>query len=401
MHSEQNSAGQRPSSGVRPLIALVDDESSVLASIKGIFQNSPYDLRSFTTAKVALDYLQDHTPDLIISDLRMPGMTGQEFLRNAAVTCPTASRVILAGDEDREVVMDTMSQGIAEKYIMKPCEAGALNKIVEETLYVRSVLRQQHLHDLLRQISNLPTPPGAMDSLKLALRKKERSIKDLAAAVERNPGLVARLLRISNSVFFAARQPITDLVQAISFIGTAYVEGLILTMNTFRHVAGEDDARFKEALEQLWRRAVNRALIGREIAGKWEGYNDPQMAYVACLLMDIGYLVRIQLEPRKFLQLLQLGETTRRNIDELEGKVFDVNHAEVGEYLLRLWNFPSAITTAVRNHHDECVNDTLGQIVQIANLVEAADHSIPHDPKLNGLIDQWTRLNLARTEEVL
>lgn len=394
----QHPAGEPPAA--RPLITVVDDDSSQLASFKNLFQAVACDIRAFASAGVALEYLQDHTPDLILSDLQMPVMTGREFLQNAAMVCPTASRIILGNDADRGTMLDTVEKGIAEKFVIKPVEQDDLKRLVEETLYVRMVLRQQHMHDLLRKISTLPSPPGSVESLQFALRKKERSVKDIAAIVERNPVLVARILRISNSVFFAARQPITDLVQAIAFIGTSYVEGLILTQNTFRHLAGDHDARFNDILEQIWRHSVNRALIGRDIASHWPGSPNPQAAYVACLLLDIGYLVRIQLEPQKYLQLIQLSESTHRLTDELEGKVFDVKHAELGEYLLRLWNFPSAITTAVRTHHDEYVSDPLAQIVQIANVVEAGENSIPHDPNLNGQIREWTRVYMERTVDL-
>jgi putative nucleotidyltransferase with HDIG domain len=146
-------------------------------------------------------------------------------------------------------------------------------------------------------------------------------------------------------------------------------------------------------LEELWHHSLQRAFIGRMIAGKWAGLLHPQIAYTTCLLLDVGYVIRLFSDYDKFKDMMNLTQSLQISLHEAEEKVFEVGHAEVGAALLRSWNFPEDIVVAIAQHHHNTENDVFTKIAQIANALESGKYSEPHDPSINELIETW-RLEL-------
>jgi HD-like signal output (HDOD) protein len=368
----------------------VDDEQPILSSLRSLLHRLPYEIQLFTSGGAALEFISRRTPDIIISDMRMPNMTGLEFLERASKICPSSARLMLSGYEDKNIILDAISQGTAQQYIMKPWEDAEITNLINNTFRVRANLQKKHLDELLRKITALPSPPGAQDQLKRALRHKDRSIKELAVEVEKNPALVARILHISNSVFFAARTSITSVQEAVGFIGMEYIESLLLASEVFNHFGERHGEDFAKHLDDLWHHALQRAVIGRTIAERWDGFRDIQAEYVVCLLLDIGYIVRLHIDSLAYGRMVEIAREHRLSLDQAESKVFDVDHAEVGAALLRYWNFPEKIVTAIARHHGLTEGDAMTQIAQIAVIAQTGDVSLPHDPAINPLIDKWS-----------
>jgi putative nucleotidyltransferase with HDIG domain len=389
MKNNTTIVAENSSTAAAPLILIVDDESAILTALRSLFHRTPYTVQLFSNGSLALDFLVQHTPDIIISDMRMPEMNGLAFLERASSLCPTSTRLMLSGYEDKKIILDALSKNIAHQYIMKPWEDQEMLKLVTQTLQLRSDIRRQHLDDLLRYIVSLPSPPQSHEQLQRVIRKKDRSVKELSAELEKDPSLVTRILRIANSVYFASRMPITNLVDAITFIGTEYVEGLVLALDVFNKLGNNVNPEYVHWLEDVWRHSLHRAFLGRTIAEQWKGRQQPQLAYIVCLLLDIGYVIRLSTSLEQFKQMQQIATSLHIPMEEAEHKVFEIDHVEVGCTLLRLWNFPDDIIEAIRLHHRNTDNNTLVQIAQIANAIESGDPSQPHDPALNPLIQQW------------
>jgi HD-like signal output (HDOD) protein len=367
----------------------VDDEQSILSSLKSLLRKHRYDLHVFETGSAAVEYITHNTPDIIISDMRMPEMSGIEFLDQAELICPTSTRLMLSGYEDKSIIFDAIAHGIAQQYIMKPWEDHELLTIIENVVQTRWDLQRRQLDTMLQSISSLPSPPQAKLQIQRILTNENRSIKELAADVEKVPALVARILHIANSVYYAARQPISTTLDAVSFIGADYVESLILAMSVFHRAEDNLLKEFSEPLDELWRHAVHRATLARTIAEVWPGFQQPTIAYTVCLLQDIGFIIRFTLDPDKARQLVHVTKSLHLSMHEAESKVYTVPHTTVGAALLQLWNFPESIVTAIDRHHGEIDGDILSQIAQIADILECGDHSRSHDPAVNQMIMKW------------
>lgn len=124
-------------------ILVVDDELSNIRLLERIF--SPhYDVVKASSGPEGLDMLARHDVSLILSDQRMPGMTGIEFLQKAAEIRPQCVRIILTGYADSGSLIDAINSGVVYKYVTKPWVNSDLLQTVKRGLSHFETLRAQN-----------------------------------------------------------------------------------------------------------------------------------------------------------------------------------------------------------------------------------------------------------------
>ena len=101
-------------------ILLVDDEKSILNSLKRLLRKEEYNVITASSGQEGLEILKDNNVQVIISDQRMPGMSGTEFLSEVIKEFPDIIRIILSGYTDVDVVIDTINEGNIYKFFHKP-----------------------------------------------------------------------------------------------------------------------------------------------------------------------------------------------------------------------------------------------------------------------------------------
>lgn len=116
-------------------ILCVDDEESILNALQILFREEPFQVLTATTGHDALDLLQ-HTDSigLILSDQRMPDMSGTAFLQKATMIAPDIPRMILTGYADVTAAIDAMNQGGAYRFLLKPWNDDELLQAVRDGL---------------------------------------------------------------------------------------------------------------------------------------------------------------------------------------------------------------------------------------------------------------------------
>jgi diguanylate cyclase (GGDEF)-like protein len=120
-----------PATWQRTLL-LVDDEANVLAALKRLLRRDGYHILAAGSAEQGLELLASHRIDVIVSDQRMPGMTGVEFLRRVKTLHPDTTRLVLSGYTDLQSVTDAINEGAIYKFLTKPWDDGILRASIEE-----------------------------------------------------------------------------------------------------------------------------------------------------------------------------------------------------------------------------------------------------------------------------
>jgi response regulator RpfG family c-di-GMP phosphodiesterase len=100
-------------------ILLVDDEPEILYSLRGLLRRE-FELYTAESGAEALEILHRHPVHVIMTDQRMPQMTGVELLRRAQGECPEAIRIIFTGYADIKAVIDAVNEGRIYRYLTKP-----------------------------------------------------------------------------------------------------------------------------------------------------------------------------------------------------------------------------------------------------------------------------------------
>lgn len=110
----------------RRRLLLVDDEENILSALKRLLRTEGYEILTATTGEAGLEILAKHEVDVIVSDQRMPGMTGTEFLRRAKELHPDTVRMVLSGYAELEAITSAINDGAIYKFLSKPWEAEQL-----------------------------------------------------------------------------------------------------------------------------------------------------------------------------------------------------------------------------------------------------------------------------------
>lgn len=120
-------------------LLLVDDEPLILSSLRRLFRPQGYRVLTAEGGQAGLDLLQGETVDLVISDMRMPGMDGAHFLEKVRRAQPDAARILLTGYADIASTIAAINEGEIDRYIAKPWDDNDILLVVREALARRSL----------------------------------------------------------------------------------------------------------------------------------------------------------------------------------------------------------------------------------------------------------------------
>lgn len=123
----------------RPRLLLVDDEARILRSLAMLFRGS-YEVRTSTDAREALAMLEAEPAHVVVSDQRMPVMTGAAFLREVRQRAPQTMRILLTGYSELDAVVASVNEGEIFRFVNKPWDARELRQTVDEAARVSAAL---------------------------------------------------------------------------------------------------------------------------------------------------------------------------------------------------------------------------------------------------------------------
>ncbi len=155
-----------------PQILLVDDEPNVLRSLSRILKK--YAITTFTSGEEALLLAKEQQFDLVISDFRMPGMDGVDFLCKFMRLQPDAIRIILTGYADLESAQAAINSAEVYRFINKPWNNFEISNAVECGLeHKRILLENRRLADQVREQQKML---DEKDAILMALESEEPGI---------------------------------------------------------------------------------------------------------------------------------------------------------------------------------------------------------------------------------
>ena len=115
-------------------VLLVDDEESILNSLRRLLRGQPYDVVLATSGAQALEIMATRPIDLVMSDARMPGMDGATLLAEVHRLYPATSRILLTGYADLTTIIKAINDGQIHRYISKPWNDEELQLVLQQTL---------------------------------------------------------------------------------------------------------------------------------------------------------------------------------------------------------------------------------------------------------------------------
>ena len=201
------------------------------------------------------------------------------------------------------------------------------------------------------KIEDLPTLPAALPKILSLVESDRSSAADIAAVIERDPALAAKILKVSNSAYYGFSREITVIETAVGLLGLNMVRSLALSIGVMQSLpAGRQRTNFSQA--GLWKHSLAVATIIQELrsrAGRWE---DGDHLFIVGLLHDLGKVVLDQFYGDLFGQALdEVNNQGAALLHIEERKRIGMDHGEIGAMLLARWQFPEVISRAIAGHH--------------------------------------------------
>lgn len=331
-------------------ILFVDDEPNILQGIQRMLRpmRNEWEMVFVDGGEKALDIMKRAPANVVVSDMRMPGMDGAALFEKLREIQPDAVRIILSGFADQESVFRTI--GPAHQYIAKPCDSDTLVKGIGRALKLRNILSEPTLRTLISGMGSLPTPPHQLSELLRELNSEEGSAEHVAAIIMHDVAMTATILKLTNSSFFSLATEVTSPLQAVRLLGFDTIKSVVLVGGLFSQV--QPTGEFERKSETLSNRSLFIGSLAKAIAK--DANSDKQVAehaFIAGALSHIGTLLLMSRVSDNFREACELAESKDIDITTAEKTVMKAAHAEIGAYLLGLWGFTNPIVEAVAYHH--------------------------------------------------
>ncbi len=332
-------------------ILFVDDEPNILSAIKRMLRSmrKEYDFYFAEGGKEALELMESRSIDAVVSDMRMPGMDGAEFLTHVKERYPQAIRIMLTGQADEESVYRTVS--VVHQFLSKPCDPDTLKNIIVRSCALRELLSSTHLKEIVSGIDHLPSLPSIFSELHHVLKKEDASAEDVTKVIEKDIGMTAKLLQLVNSSFFGLFQKVESPARAVKLLGFDTIKILVLGVQIFSEIKTSSSAII--SYDFLQEHSMIVAQCSKKIA--LEVTDDPDVinnCFLAGMLHDIGRLLLLSQLSDSYMAIAESAKANETALVTEEREQLNATHGDIGAYLIGLWGFNVDILEAVAYHNN-------------------------------------------------
>jgi HD-like signal output (HDOD) protein/CheY-like chemotaxis protein len=361
-----------------PRVLVVDDDRRFRAAVVDLLEELGCAPEQVSGAQQALRALEADRYDLVLMDLRMPGLSGHDLLRRLERGVPV---VAMSGTGTMDDVIAVLRRGAVD-FLRKPFEAHQLQRALRRALGDRTPEPQGtsrfepeptgpwvrppslgrprsrpepipapkpadrcgNLTDALADMElELPVIAPIAESIRKLLRDPGSSVEAVVSVVQRDPTISAVLIKLANSSLYGGQIPATGLRSACLRLGTRRALGTAhqVLVRALFDLGGE----LQTVADGMWRNTAVTAFVARELGTRIR-HPDPEELHLAAMLHNLGELVLL----RAFGQLVGKRRCPEGALQALATRV-ERSHEDVGRRLIKSWGMPSDLVLLAGAHH--------------------------------------------------
>jgi putative nucleotidyltransferase with HDIG domain len=227
----------------------------------------------------------------------------------------------------------------------------------------------KYLDRILRSIDYLPPFPVAVARALTLMKDSDVTIDSIADVIKHDQSTASNLLRLCNSSYVGLRRPISNVRDAVVFVGMNHLRRILIITGTHPYFQSYKPG-YEARTGELWSHSLAVSLLSSRIERLIPGA-DSDYVFIASLLHDIGKLVLSEFVTEEYEQIRQMIESEHITFLEAERRVIGTDHADIGSRILTLWRFPEEIVEAVGAHHEPVKPDdpSLTDIVKLSDIM--------------------------------
>lgn len=322
-------------------VMFVDDERMILSGLKRAFFRNPWQIYYADSAEKALSALKSKPVDFIVSDMRMPGMDGAALLEKVAECYPQTVRIILSGHSDEEA--SKRASFVAHQWLSKPSQPQSIEALLNHIYRTRNALPDEKIQQVIGEIKSLPAAPRVYMQINALIRDESADMQRISSVIAQEPALVAKILQLTNTSFFANAKHVESLTEAITRLGLELVCSIVMAAETYSQL--DNSSGFSIEYEQ------KHCLATARFAATMVEPALRQETILVGLLHNIGKFILYKVSPEVMSTYMQRRDENGVNI-ALEQELFGADHTQLAGYLLHLWNFSYSLIENIVLHHN-------------------------------------------------
>ena len=330
-------------------ILFVDDDPNILSGIRRVLRpmRDDFDLQFAESGREALEVMAGAEFDVVVSDMRMPGMDGADLLKMVQSLYPCTIRVMLTGQADEDAILRTV--GVVHQFLEKPSDPELLKSVLQRASVLHTLIADEKLKEIISSIESLPSLPEVYSRLQRALVRSDVSVADVAAIIEEDMAMSAKILQLVNSAFFGLFQRVESPARAVSLLGLETIKGIVLGMHVFSEIKS---ASKLFSLNKLWSHSMAVGACAKKIAlAETDNKVIIDNSFIAGILHDVGKLVFAAKMSESYDQVVTLARQQEVSLYDAEKEILHAGHDAVGAYLIGLWGLPGPVVEAIGFHH--------------------------------------------------
>jgi HD-like signal output (HDOD) protein len=210
------------------------------------------------------------------------------------------------------------------------------------------------LRELIRErverLNSIPTVPAIIRPLLFYLERPadQVEVQRIVDLVSCDEAISAQCLRVANSALYFRSREVKSVHGAIVVLGVRQIREILLSCSLLNLLPKD---RWVLDPMVFWEHSLGCALVSRFCAHKAR-YRDPERAYLAGLLHDLGELVNMMSFQEEFGAATQLARSERIPLEQAERSALGFTHCDTGKILAEHWRLPEDITEVIEHHHD-------------------------------------------------
>jgi HD-like signal output (HDOD) protein len=330
-------------------ILFVDDDPNILSGIRRVLRplREDFDLQFAESGREALEMMERDEFAAVVSDMRMPGMDGAALLKMVQSLYPCTIRIMLTGQADEDSILRTV--GVVHQFLEKPSDPELLKSVLVRANVLHTLIADEKLKEIISSIESLPSLPDVYDRLQRALVRSDASVADVAAIIEEDMAMSAKVLQLVNSAFFGLFQRVESPARAVGLLGLETIKGIVLGMQIFSEMKSESKLF---SLNKLWAHSMAVGACAKKIA--LAESNEKEIidhSFIAGILHDVGKLVFASKMSESYDRVVKLARQQEVSLYDAEKEVLHAGHDAAGAYLIGLWGLPGPVVEAIGFHH--------------------------------------------------
>ena len=227
---------------------------------------------------------------------------------------------------------------------------------------------RKELQKKISALRALPAAPAVLQPLLQLLRQPPDKVelRKVVELVQLEKTIAAQCLRVANSPLYGRARPTESVTAAVMTLGTQRIEDILLT-SCFQQIL--DPKKWVTPPTDFWRHSLGCALVCKEFSERID-YSDPDRAYLAGLLHDIGIIVNSVAYEKGYAAVYAEARDSQAPLDEMERKHLGFTHSESGGLLAKTWQMPELVVEAIEFHHDVESSPRENPLVEIVHIVD-------------------------------